>query len=81
MRVPAHFFYLDVDVAVVLVKFADLVEILLQLHFIEAAGFIQKGNEGLALRLHLLAQHAFAKMRVSFEMNPADCTFAPSLTV
>ena len=55
----------------VLIKFADFVQILLQLHFIQAAGFIQESNGGPAARLHLFAQHLCAKMRVSFEINSA----------
>ena len=66
------FLHLRVDVAVVLVIFFHRVHVLLELGLVEPAGFIDEGIEGLALRLHLLAQNLVRKFRVAFETNPAD---------
>ena len=51
-----HFRDRDVNVAVVLVKLADAVEVLLQLRLVEPPRFVEEGDRGLRLRLHLMTQ-------------------------
>ena len=72
---PAHVFNFHIDIPMVLVPFADFVQILLQLHFVQSAGFIEKGNECLATRFHLFAQDPLAKMLVPLELDPAHRPF------
>ena len=74
---PADTFDFHIDVAVVLVKLADFVQVLLQLDLIEAAGFVHEINGRSALRLHLFAQHLFAEVRISLEVNRAHSAFHP----
>ena len=59
----------------VLVIFADFVEILLQLHFVQPPRFIHKINGRPAAGFHLFAQYLFAEVRISFEVDPAYCSF------
>ena len=70
----AHFRDGDIDVALVLVKLAHTIEILLQLGLIEPAGFVEERDEGLGLCLHLAAEDAIAKFHVAFEGNRAHRT-------
>ncbi len=51
----AHVFYFHVDIAVVLVPFANAVQVLLQLRLIQPSGLIEHRKNRLAVRLHLLA--------------------------
>ena len=67
-----HFRDRDVNVAVVLVKLADAVEVLLQLRLVEPPGFVEEGDRGLRLRLHLMAQGAIAEVGVALEDDLAD---------
>ena len=62
----------DVDVAVVLVKLADAVEILLQLRLIQPAGLVEEGDGRYRLGLHLVPQDAIAEFGVALEHNRAD---------
>ena len=55
----------------VLVKLADFIQVLLQLGFIKAPGFVHEINKRSAARFHLFAQYRFAEMRVSLEVNRA----------
>src|SRR5437867_1591816 len=72
---PPDTFVFHIDVAVVLVKLADFVQVLFQLDLIEASGFVDEINRRLAARFHLLAQHPFAEVRVSLEVNRAHSSF------
>ena len=62
-----HFRDRDVDVAVVLVKLANAVEVLLQLRLVEPAGFVEERDQRLRLRFHLMAQRAIAEVGVALE--------------
>ena len=59
----------------VLVKLFDAIEILLQLHLVQSARFIQERDQRLATGLHLLAQNSLAEMLVALEVNPAHRSF------
>ena len=72
---PADILNFHVDVAVVLVKLADFVQVLFQLDLIKAPGFIQEINERLGARFHLFAQYFFAEVRISLEVDLAHRSF------
>ena len=62
----------DIDIAVVLVKLADAVEILLQLRLIQPAGLVEEGDGRYRLGFHLVPQDAIAEFGVALELNRAD---------
>ena len=65
----------DVDVAVVLVKLADAVEILLQLRLVQPAGLVEERDRRYRLGFHLVPQDAIAEFGVALEHNRADRAF------
>ena len=65
----------DIDIAVVLVKLADAVEILLQLRLVQPAGLIEEGDGRYRLGFHLVPQDAIAEFGVALEHNRADRAF------
>ena len=78
----AHVLHLHVDVAVVLVKLANLLDVLLQLGFIQAAGFIEKRNERLAFASSSVCGAASSlKCVLPSKLIRLTAPFIPSLTV
>src|SRR4029077_6687103 len=75
--VPADIFDFHVDVAVVLVKLAQFVQVLFQLYHIQAPRFIHEVNGRPPARFHLFAQYLFTKVGISFEMDLAYRSFRP----
>ena len=73
----ANIAYCDVNVAMILVKFADLLEIVLQLRFIQSARFIDERQNRFSSRLHLLTQRPIAEMCVAFKTHRGDQAFYP----
>ena len=65
----AHVFDFDVNEAVILVKLAQAVQVLLQLRLVESAGLINKGDDRFALGFHFLAQPPVAEVRVPLETD------------
>ncbi len=61
----------------ILVKLADLLEIVLQLRFIQPARFIDERKKRFLSRFHLLAQHPVGKMCVALKAHRADRAFYP----
>ena len=68
----AHVLDLNVDVTVVLIVFLDLLEVLLQLRFVQASRLVEKRNQRLPLVFICVAQHLVAEMLVAFEFDPRD---------
>src|SRR6476646_3408020 len=64
-----------VDVAMVLVKLANLLDVILQLVFIQATRFIEGGNDRFTFGLHLFPQRLLGKMRIAFETDLLDRPF------
>ena len=71
----ANIFDRDLDVAMVLIKFTEAIEILLQLLIIEPSRFIEDRDERLGLCLHLVAQRTFAEVGVALEPHRTDRAF------
>ena len=59
----------------ILVKLADLLDVFLQLGFIQTTRFIENGNDRFTFRLHLFPQRLIGKMRVAFKKDPTDRPF------
>ena len=74
---PAHIFDFHIDESVVLIPFADAIQILLQLGLIEPTGFIKERNDCFAFRFHLLTQPPVAEMRVALEPDLGYRAFGP----
>src|SRR5712675_274949 len=56
----------------ILVKFLDAIEVLLQLDFVQASRFIDESDHRLAFSLHLLAQDFVAEMFVPLKTDSTD---------
>ena len=74
LSLASGFLHFHVDVAVVLIKLFDAIEVLLQLDLVQSSGFVDERDHRLAFGLHLLAQDALAEMLVPFKTNAAHRT-------
>ena len=59
----------------ILVKLANLLDVILQLVFIQATRFIEDRNDRFTFGLHLFPQRLLGKMRIAFETDLLDRPF------